>query len=120
MTPVRTLMRSVCQKASLGKNSFPDDWLYQSIKVEYPSSDPALLARFKCHPTIPYDIPRGWHDINALWHDISDDLLPKNWSSKTLSVSVLYFKMHLANITSTMNFHRASGQIQSPLWDDNQ
>ena len=108
-----------CQQWAVGIWVCIYTWLYQSIKVEYSSSDPALLAKFKCHPTIPCDIP-GWHDINALWHHISDDLLPKNWSSKTLPVSVLYFKMHLVNITSTMNFHRASGQIQSPLWDDNQ
>ncbi len=54
-------------------------YLYCVINVEYPSSDAALLAKFKCHPTIPCNIPRGWCDINALWHHIPDDF-PKNWS----------------------------------------
>ena len=61
--------------------------------MEYPSSDPALLAKFKCHPTVPCDIPRDWRDIDALWHHISDDLLPKNWSSNWRNFSCSHWRL---------------------------
>ncbi len=64
-------------------------WLYQ-IRVKYPSSDPILSAKFKCHPTIPCDIPVFDQDINALWYHISDDLLPTNWSSNWLEFDRSY------------------------------
>lgn len=50
-------------------------------------TDPTLLAKFKCHPTIPCDIPISLDDLDALWYHIPDDLLPTNWSSDWLDFS---------------------------------
>jgi hypothetical protein len=49
------------------------------------------VAKFKCHPTIPCDIPRTAADINALWYHISDELLPTNWSSDWLVFQRTYW-----------------------------
>jgi hypothetical protein len=53
--------------------------LYQSVRID-PLADPTLLAKFKCHPTIPCSIPRNSEHLDALWHHVPDDLLPINWS----------------------------------------
>jgi hypothetical protein len=49
------------------------------------------VAKFKCHPTIPCDIPRADEDLNALWYHISDELLPTNWSSDWLEYQCTYW-----------------------------
>jgi hypothetical protein len=65
--------------------------LYQSARVDLPS-DSTLLVKFRCHPTIPCDIPRTYEDLNALWYHIPDDLLPTNWSSDWFEISPPWFQ----------------------------
>ena len=68
-----------------------DSGLSQCTTAEFPPSDPALLAEFKCHPTIPCGIPRSREDIDALWYHISDELLPINWSCDWVEFQRLYW-----------------------------
>jgi hypothetical protein len=65
--------------------------VYQSFRAD-PPADPKLLAKFKCHPTIPCDIPRTIEDLKALWYHIPDDLLPTNWSSDWFEISLSWFR----------------------------
>jgi hypothetical protein len=58
-----------------------DTGFYQSTKSNSDlPEDPTLLSKFKCHPTIPCDIPKENADFDPLWYHVPDDLLPINWS----------------------------------------
>jgi len=61
-----------------------------STRVGYSPANPPLVAKFKCHPTIPCDIPRS-DELDALWYHVSDELLPINWSCDWLVYQRTYW-----------------------------
>jgi hypothetical protein len=60
---------------------------YTIADSDHSSSDHALRlsTKFKCHPTIPCDIPTIKEDLNALWFHIPSKALPENWSCDWLA-----------------------------------